>query len=134
MKRNKFIDIISNSIKLVSSNDIYPDSVFFYYDVNSLRSLKINTILKNNTPELVLPTNININNMIMDQDTQSKIFWVDHSIWDNINKKYPNANTIICEWLGDGIMNKKCKSYTVFGDNISKYGMINDIKWKLYEK
>ena len=109
MNKETFLNILNNCIKI--TNDKQPELVFYYYDQNLMRKIKLNSILDKN----INIDNINIDNILFEDYLKKHVLWINYDkIWNkvalNYNINYNETKELIESWLKD---DPNWKQYTV---------------------
>jgi len=106
MNKEKFLKLLNNSIQIK-----YQDSIFYHYDKNIDRQLKLNSILNQ---KIDINLNNKNENIFFEQNLKNETLWIDYNkIWIKIQSKYGYVKTkiMIDGWLNETTNWKRYTSY-----------------------
>lgn len=129
MNKEKFLDIMNSCILIKSPH--YPDSIFFYYDVNLFREIKLNRILNTNTK--IDLSNYNREKLLFEIEYNWE-FWILNEdlfeeIKNNIHTNHIIAHDLLIKWLKN--FNSKFIITNITKSSYSYLRNVNDLKWKI---
>jgi len=125
MDKEKFLKLLNNSIQIKSKN--HQDSIFYYYDKNIDRQLKLNKIL--NQKININLNNIKNENIFFEQNLKNETLWIDYNkIWRKIQSKYGydymKTKIMIDGWLNE---TTNCQAILILWLNFRYTSGYNDV-------